>query len=248
MDVLYAFIEVRNCEPGPSLLPGVRTLPRHFQPPLPRRRHRTAGFRAAQDLWRIHDRGRLPLVRCCQPAPIPAGAAGPRRTRQGGDRLGVQVVAIDPSAVFRKALRMWLPAAVSVDAFHLAKPGNDMLTGVRQRLTQQPRGRRGRTAGPVRANRRLLLRAGDALSDRGRARLGTVFGTDDPAGTLQAAWQVKEQLRDLLNTGSFGGRRRRERPPAVPAPPGYRSRPGRLPAARPPRGAPAELHTDRERP
>jgi hypothetical protein len=97
-----------------------------------------------------------------------------------------------------------------VDAFHLAKPGNDMLTGVRQRLTQQPRGRRGRTADPVRANRRLLLRAGDALSDRGRARLGTVFGTDDPAGTLQAAWQVKEQLRDLLNTGSFGGRRRRE--------------------------------------
>ncbi len=35
-------------------------------------------------------------------------------------RLGVQVVAIDPSAAFRKALRMWLPrSAVSVDAFHL---------------------------------------------------------------------------------------------------------------------------------
>lgn len=35
-------------------------------------------------------------------------------------RLGVQVVAIDPSAAFRKALRMWLPStADSVDAFHL---------------------------------------------------------------------------------------------------------------------------------
>jgi transposase len=35
-------------------------------------------------------------------------------------RLGVQVVAIDPSAAFLKALRMWLPrTAVSPDAFHL---------------------------------------------------------------------------------------------------------------------------------
>ena len=38
-------------------------------------------------------------------------------------RLGVQVVAIDPSAAFRKALRMWLPrTAVAVDhgAAHFA--------------------------------------------------------------------------------------------------------------------------------
>jgi hypothetical protein len=35
-------------------------------------------------------------------------------------RLGVQVVAIDPSAAFSKALRMWLPrTAVAVDHFHL---------------------------------------------------------------------------------------------------------------------------------
>ena len=44
-------------------------------------------------------------------------------------RLGVQVVAIDPSAAFRKALRMWLPrTAVSVDHFHLVtlgEPGHD---------------------------------------------------------------------------------------------------------------------------
>lgn len=65
-------------------------------------------------------------------------------------RLGVQVVAIDPSAAFRKALRMWLPrTAVSVDAFHLVKLGNDMLTEVRQRLTQQVHGRRGRSIDPV---------------------------------------------------------------------------------------------------
>jgi transposase len=119
-------------------------------------------------------------------------------------RLGVQVVAIDPSAAFRKALRMWLPrTAVSVDAFHLVKLGNDMLTEVRQRLTQQVHGRRGRSIDPVWANRRLLLRAGDTLSDRARNRLSTVFATDDATGKLQAAWLVKEQLRALLATGSL---------------------------------------------
>jgi transposase len=118
-------------------------------------------------------------------------------------RLGVQVVAIDPSAAFRNALRMWLPrTAVSVDAFHLVKLGNDMLTEVRQRLTQQVHGRRGRSIDPVWANRRLLLRAGDTLSDRARDRLNMVFATDDATGKLQAAWQVKEQLRTLLGTGS----------------------------------------------
>lgn len=119
-------------------------------------------------------------------------------------RLGVQVVAIDPSAAFRKALRMWLPrTAVSVDAFHLVKLGNEMLTEVRQRLTQQVHGRRGRSIDPVWANRRLLLRAGDTLSDRARDRLRTVFTTDDPTGKLHAAWLVKEQLRALLLTGSL---------------------------------------------
>ncbi|MFE4230369.1 hypothetical protein ACFRJ8_21045 [Arthrobacter sp. NPDC056886] len=39
-------------------------------------------------------------------------------------RLGVQVVAIDPSAAFRKALRMWLSrTAVAVDHFTPGLPG-----------------------------------------------------------------------------------------------------------------------------
>jgi transposase len=119
-------------------------------------------------------------------------------------RLGVQVVAIDPSAAFRKALRMWLPrTAVSVDAFHLVLLANNMLTEVRQRLTQEIKGRRGRTTDPVWANRRLLLRAGETLSDRGRDRLRQVFDLDDPTGKLQTAWNVKEQLRALLRTGSL---------------------------------------------
>ncbi|WP_336853858.1 ISL3 family transposase [Sinomonas albida] len=119
-------------------------------------------------------------------------------------RLGVEVVAIDPSAAFRKALRMWLPrTAVSVDAFHLVSLANQAVTEARQRLSQELKGRRGRTIDPGWANRRLLLRAADTLSDRARARLRDVFDTDDPTGQLRAAWEGKEQLRVLLASGSL---------------------------------------------
>jgi transposase len=119
-------------------------------------------------------------------------------------RLGVQVVAIDPSAAFRKALRMWLPrTAVSVDAFHLVSLANQAVTEARQRLSQEIRGRRGRAADPGWANRHLLLRAHETLSDRAQARLRTVFATDDPTGGLLAAWEAKEQLRTLLASGSL---------------------------------------------
>ncbi|WP_035772691.1 transposase, partial [Arthrobacter sp. Br18] len=119
-------------------------------------------------------------------------------------RLGVQVVAIDPSAAFRKALRMWLPrTAVSVDAFHLSMLANSMVTEVRQRLTHETRGRRGRAADPVWANRRLLLKGAEKLSDRARNRLDVVFAVDDPTGKLETAWRVKEALRALLGVGSL---------------------------------------------
>lgn len=53
------------------------------------------------------------------------------------------------------------------------------------------------------ANRRLLLRAAETLSDRARTRLRTVFDTDDPTGQLRSAWEAKEQLRILLAAGSL---------------------------------------------
>jgi transposase len=119
-------------------------------------------------------------------------------------REQVQVVAIDPSAAFRKALRKQLPqAAVAVDAFHLVKLANDMVTGVRQRLIQQTKGRRGRKADLAWAHRRLLLRAGDTLRPAGLARLRVTFRRDDPTDELGAAWGVKEQLRRLLKTAGL---------------------------------------------
>jgi len=113
----------------------------------------------------------------------------------------VEVVAIDPSAAFRKALRTHLPcAAVSVDPFHLVKLANDTLTKVRQRLSHDHKGHRGRLGDPAWANRNLLLRGADTLSEHGWDRLEQVLRTDDPTDELGAAWGIKEQLRRLIKT------------------------------------------------
>lgn len=90
-----------------------------------------------------------------------AGVGAWLAARSPAWRAAVEVVAIDPSAAFRRALREHLPqAAVSVDAFHLVKLANDIVTAVRQRTIRQTKGRRGRLVDPAWVNRRLLLRAG----------------------------------------------------------------------------------------
>jgi hypothetical protein len=118
--------------------------------------------------------------------------------------LGVQVGAIDPSAAFRKALRMWLPrTAVAVDYFLLISLANQAMTETRQNLSQQVKGRGGRAVDKAWAHRMLLLRAGETPSSRAALRLDEVFAVDDPTGTLQAVWKAREQLRALLRTGSL---------------------------------------------
>lgn len=114
-------------------------------------------------------------------------------------RHRVAVVAIDPSAAFRAAVRNWLPKArVSVDHFHLVKLGNDVVTQVRRRVAWDRHDRRGRKIDFAWAHRLLLLRGYDTLSERGRTRLNEIFSHDDPTHEISAAWGVKEQLRRLL--------------------------------------------------
>lgn len=133
-----------------------------------------------------------------------AGVGGWLAARSQAWRDAVEVVAIDPSAAFRKALREQLPqAAVSVDAFHLVKLANDMVTAVRQRVIREAKGRRGRSTDPAWTNRRLLLRAGNTLSPRALARLKATLRSDDPTDEIGAAWGIKEQLRALLTSGSL---------------------------------------------
>jgi transposase len=114
-------------------------------------------------------------------------------------RNRIEVVAIDPSAAFKKAITEQLPnAKISVDPFHLVQLANLMVTRVRQRLIREREQRRGRKIDPAWAHRTLLLRGYDTLSERGQDRLAWVFATDDPTDELSAAWGVKEQLRRLL--------------------------------------------------
>jgi transposase len=118
-------------------------------------------------------------------------------------RNRIEIVAIDPSAAFKKAILQRLPnAQISVDAFHLVQLANLMVTRVRQRLVREREQRRGRLIDPAWANRRLLLRGYDTLSVRARARLESVFATNDPTDELSAAWGVKEQLRRLLKSAT----------------------------------------------
>ena len=120
-------------------------------------------------------------------------------TRSQAWRDRIDVVAIDPSASFKKAIREQLPSAlVSVDGFRLVQLANLMVTRVRQRLIREREQRRGRKIDPAWANRTLLLRGYDTLSARARTRLDLVFASDDPTDELSAAWGVKEQLRRLL--------------------------------------------------
>jgi transposase len=101
----------------------------------------------------------------------------------------IDVVAIDPSAPFKEAIREQLPnALVSVDGFHLVQLANLMVTRVRHRLIREREDRRGRKIDPAWANHKLLLRGYDTLSPRAKARLEAVFAADDPTNELSAAW------------------------------------------------------------
>jgi transposase len=132
-----------------------------------------------------------------------AAVGGWLAARSPAWRHRIQVVAIDPSAAFKKAILQQLRnAKISIDPFHLVQLANLMVTRVRQRLVREREQRRGRKIDPAWAHRTLLLRGYETLSRRGRARLQMIFDTDDPTEELSAAWGVKEQLRRLLKVAT----------------------------------------------
>jgi transposase len=91
-------------------------------------------------------------------------------------RAAIRYVAIDPAAVYAKAIRTpgLLPnATLVVDHFHLVKLANDTVTKVRRRVSWEQQGRRGRKIDPAWANRRRLLTAKNASRPRRSRRCGT---------------------------------------------------------------------------
>jgi transposase len=128
-----------------------------------------------------------------------AAVAGWLAERGHAWRDAVRIVAIDPSAPYAAAVRALLPQArLAVDHFHLVLAANRAVTRVRQRVTREYLGRRGRRIDPVWVNRRHLLRAREGLSDKRFATMWNACLDTDLSGDLLATWIAKEQLRDLL--------------------------------------------------
>ena len=121
-------------------------------------------------------------------------------------RAAVEVVVIDPHAGYAAAVRAALPQAqIAVDHFHLVMLANKTVTAVRQRVTRDLLGRRGRTIDPAWANRRLLLRGRERLSQPALARMWNGCVDHDPTGQILSAWIAKEELRALCATAARGG-------------------------------------------
>ena len=121
-------------------------------------------------------------------------------------RVGIEVVVIDPHAGYAAAVRAALPdARIAVDHFHLIMLANKAVTAVRQRVTRDRLGRRGGTLDPAWANRRLLLRGRERLSEAATARMWNGCVDADPSGQILTAWIAKEELRALCATAARGG-------------------------------------------
>jgi hypothetical protein len=150
-------------------------------------------------------------------------------------REQVRFVAIDMCTVFKSAIRQALPhAQLVVDHFHVVQLANAAVTEVRRRVTVQVRGRRGRKGNREWELRNRLTRAAARMSGDLVAELeGELKGLPKRIGApIPAAWNAKEDLRDLLALALTHPRPRRRRRPALPVlPPLRRVRPARAGAA-----------------
>ena len=123
-------------------------------------------------------------------------------------KAGVRIVAMDPCATYRRAITDALPQArIVADHFHLVRLANQAVTAVRQRITRETLGRRGRRSDPAWASRRRLLRGRERLSEQAFTRMWNDLIDAEPTGQLLAAWIAKEELRALLATARRGGQR-----------------------------------------
>ena len=123
-------------------------------------------------------------------------------------RDAIEVVVIDPHAGYAAAVRAALPhARIAVDHFHLIMLANRAVTAVGQRVTRELLGRRGRAIDPAWANRRLLLRGRERLSQQALARMRNGCLDHDLTAAILTAWIAKEELRALCATAARGGHR-----------------------------------------
>ena len=124
-------------------------------------------------------------------------------------REAIRFVAIDPAAVYAKAVATsgLLPnARLVVDHFHIVKLANDAVTKVRRGVIWEQKGRRGRKIDPAWANRRRLLSARERLSDKAFTTVWNSLIDSDPSAQILTAWIAKEELRKVLALARTGAR------------------------------------------
>lgn len=120
----------------------------------------------------------------------------------------VQIVAMDPCATYRAAIRQALPnARIVADHFHLVALANKAVTDVRRRVTVDTTGHRGTAKDPIWAKRTRLLRGYERLSPEAFTKMWNGLVDNDPSGQILATWIGKEELRQLLATAKTGGNR-----------------------------------------
>ncbi|TQS88265.1 ISL3 family transposase [Arthrobacter sp. TS-15] len=113
-------------------------------------------------------------------------------------RNRVELVAMDMSTEFRRAVRKALPkAAITVDHWHVVARANQMVTEVRRRRAHDLHGRRGRATDPAWKYRKLLTCNQENMSGAQRGRMQEIIAADIELGVV---WGIKEHVRQLLKT------------------------------------------------
>ena len=133
-------------------------------------------------------------------------AAGPTRwIRRRSPRWRAQVRwgVMDLSGPYRKTFTDALPHARQVaDPFHVIKLANTAIDDVRRRVQNETTGGRGTKHDPLYRIRRLLLKAAERVTDKGRHKLRGLLAAGDPRGEVRDAWHAKETLRGVYRIPS----------------------------------------------
>jgi hypothetical protein len=138
-------------------------------------------------------------------------------TRGQAWKDAVQIVAMDPCASYRAAMREALPnARIVADHFHLVALANQALTEVRRRVTWDTHGRRGRKNDPAWAARRRLLRGRERLSDKQFTKMWNDLIDGDATGKILTAWIAKEETPGAAGHRPHRRPAARHRAPAAP--------------------------------
>ncbi|MEU8252419.1 ISL3 family transposase, partial [Nonomuraea sp. NPDC048916] len=126
-------------------------------------------------------------------------------------RAQIEVVAIDMSASYAKAVREILPhAQLVVDPFHVVQAATKMVAAVRRRAIFARYGRRGRSGDPEYGMRRTLQRNYEDLHpDRFTAMWNTFIDAGPHGEEVLAAWIAKEELRKVFTATCAAGVRDR---------------------------------------